>query len=109
MKPLKLNDIVEYLDCLMDDWKLYYNKKTGKITEIQVEYLVIAEEWDEEDDLGEYDDWEQEAIKEATDIIDNWDDYIKLPDKYEIHEYSITNNSMQKKPLTGKRVAFSSL
>ncbi|AGL00541.1 UPF0158 family protein [Desulfoscipio gibsoniae] len=89
MKPVKLNDIVEYLDCLMDGWKRYYNKKTGQITEIQVEYLAIAEESGEEDDFSENSDWEQEAIKEAIDIIDNWDDYIELPDKYEIHEYSI--------------------
>ena len=27
--------------------------------------------------------------QEAIDIIENWHDYIKLPDKYEIHEYSI--------------------
>jgi len=89
MKPLLLKDIVDKLDCNTDSWKIYYNKRTGKITEIQLEYLAIAEELDEEDDIGEYADWEQESIKEAIDIIENWHDYIKLPDKYEIHEYSI--------------------
>ena len=92
MKPLLLKDIVDKLDCLTDSWKIYYNKKTGKITEIQLEYLAIAEELDEEDDIGEYADWEQESIKEAIDIIENWHDYIKLPDKYEIHEYRIMEN-----------------
>ncbi|MEW6625142.1 hypothetical protein P378_12105 [Desulforamulus profundi] len=89
MKYVVLNDIVEKLDCLMDGWKLYYSKKTGKITEIQAEYLGVAEELDEEDDFSEYKEWEREAIEEAIDIIENWDDYIELPDKYEIHEYSI--------------------
>ena len=43
MKPLVLKEIVDKLDYLMDSWKIYYNIKTGKITEIQVEYLGIAE------------------------------------------------------------------
>jgi len=65
MKSLLLNDIVENLDCLMDGLKHYYNKKTGEIIEIQVEYLSFAEEYEEEDDFGNYEDWEQEAIREA--------------------------------------------
>jgi len=89
MKPVRLNDIAEHLDCIMDGWKMYYNKKTGKITEVQVEYLGIAEESEEEDGFSGYDQWEQEAIKEAIDIIENEDDYIRLPDEYDIHEYSI--------------------
>lgn len=89
MKSETLNEIVKYLDCLVDGCKLYYNKKTGQISEIQVEYFGIAEESDEEDDFSEYKDWEQAAIKEAIGIIESWDDYIELPDKNEIHEYSI--------------------
>ena len=42
-----------------------------------------------EDDIGQYEDWEQESIKEAIEIIENWNDYIELPDKNEIHEYNI--------------------
>ena len=61
MKPLLLKDIVDKLDCNTDSWKICYNKRTGKITEIQLEYLAIAEELDEEDDIGEYADWEQES------------------------------------------------
>lgn len=89
MKAIVLKEIVDKLDCNTDSWKIYYNKKTGEIVEIQVEYLGIAEELDEEYDISEYEDWEQESIKEAIDIIENWDDFIELPDKYEIHEYSI--------------------
>ncbi|AEF94660.1 hypothetical protein Desca_1813 [Desulfotomaculum nigrificans CO-1-SRB] len=91
MKSVKLNDIVEKLDFYMDGWKLYYNKRTGKFVEIQEEYLRVAEELDEEDIVG-YRDWEQEVIKEAIDIIENWDDYIKLLDKYEVDEYRIMEN-----------------
>jgi hypothetical protein len=89
MKAVKLKDIIEKLDFQIDGWKQYYNKKTGIFVEIQEEYLGIAEELDEEEDFGGYKDWEQEAIEEAIDITENWDDYIELPDKYEIHEYSI--------------------
>jgi len=89
----------------MDGWKVYYNKKTGEITEVQVECLAIVEDSDEEDDFSEYSGWEREAINEAIDILNNWDDYIELPDRYEIHEYSIMEefcNSIEDARLSNK-------
>ncbi|MFZ3129946.1 MAG: hypothetical protein WA125_02305, partial [Desulfosporosinus sp.] len=55
MKPVSLKEIVDRLDFLMDEWKYYLNKKTGDIVEIQMEYLSIAEE-SEDDDFSEYED-----------------------------------------------------
>jgi len=89
MKPVIIKHIADTLDCLMDEWKYYLNKKTGEIVEIQEEYLSIAEELEEDEELGSYMDWEQDSIREALLIFENWNDYIELPDKYEINEYSI--------------------
>lgn len=89
MRFVKLKDIIEMLDFHMDGWKQFYNKKTGKFTDVQVEYLGIAEELEDKDNLDEYMDWEQDAIKEAIEIVENWKDYIELPDEYEVNEYSI--------------------
>ena len=68
MKPINLNEIADRLDCLIDDWKYYLNKGTGEIVEIQMEYLSIAEESEDDDDFSEYQDWEQDAIREAVDV-----------------------------------------
>jgi len=92
MKPISLKEIANILDCLMDEWNYYLNKKTGEIVEIQMEYLSIAEESEDDDDFSEYQDWEQDAIREAVDMVENWGDYVELPDKEEVNEYGIIEN-----------------
>jgi len=89
MKPINLDELAEQLDCLFDEWQYYLNTNTGEIVEIQTKYLNIAEELDENDDIYSYSDWEQDEIKAAIDVFDNWDDYVNLPDKFDIDEYSI--------------------
>lgn len=92
MKSINLNEIADRLDCLIDDWKYYLNKGTGEIVEIQMEYLSMAEDSEEDDDFGEYKDWEQDAIREAVDVVENWGDYVELPDREEVNEYRIMEN-----------------
>ncbi|SKC66142.1 UPF0158 family protein [Maledivibacter halophilus] len=89
MKPINLNELSEQLDCLFDEWLYYLNINTGKIVEIQIEYFNIAEELDENYDISGYLNWEQDEIKTAIDIFENWDNYISLPNKFYIDEYSI--------------------
>jgi Uncharacterised protein family (UPF0158). len=89
MKPISLRQIAESLDFFMDNWKSYLNKKTGEIIEIQIEYLSIAEESEDDDDFSEYEDWEQDSIRDAITILENWSDFVELPDKEEVNEYSI--------------------
>ena len=92
MKPVSLKEIADRLDFLMDEWNYYLNKKTGEIVEIQREYLSIAEESEDDDDFGEYQDWEQDAIREAVAVLENWGDYLELPDKEEVNDYRIMEN-----------------
>jgi len=92
MKPVSLKEIVDRLDFFMDGWNHYLNKKTGDIVEIQMEYLSIAEESEDDDDFSEYEDWEQDAIREAVDVVENWGDYVELPDREEVNEYRIMEN-----------------
>lgn len=42
-----------------------------------------------DDDFSQYPDWQRKALQEAMDVIVNWDKYVELPDKWEIHEYNI--------------------
>lgn len=89
MKPVKLKDIVDEMEMQMDEYKKYLNKETGGIVTVSTEELSIAEESEEEDDFSEYPDWQRDSIMDALDVIENWDNYIELPDKWEINEYDI--------------------
>ncbi|MHB8075679.1 UPF0158 family protein [Desulfosporosinus fructosivorans] len=91
IKPVSLKEIANRLDFLMDGWNHHLNKKTGDIVEIQMEYLSIAEE-SEDDDFSKHDDWEQDAIREAVDVVENWGDYVELPDREEVNKYRIMEN-----------------
>ncbi|WP_432409232.1 UPF0158 family protein [Wukongibacter sp. M2B1] len=89
MKPINLDELAEQFDCLFDEWKYYLNTSTGEIVELQTEYLNIAEELNENDDISIYSDWEQDEIRVAIDVFENWDDYVSIPDKFDIDKYSI--------------------
>ena len=89
MKPVNLKDIVDEMEIQVDEYYKYLNKETGAIVTISKEELGIAEESEEEDDFSQYPDWQQDSIKEALDVLLNWDDYVELPDKWEINEYDI--------------------
>lgn len=89
MKPIKLREIVDEIEMQMDEYRKFLNRKTGEIVTVSTEELSIAEESEEDDDFSEYPDWQQDSIRDALVVIVNWEDYIELPDKWEINEYNI--------------------
>jgi hypothetical protein len=91
MEPVKLQDIIDEMEIQMDEHHKYLNTETGKIITISSEDLGIAEDSEEDDDFLEYPDWQRESIDAAIDVLINWGNgkYIELPDKCDIHEYSI--------------------
>jgi hypothetical protein len=72
-----------------DNYRTYYSQKAGKIIVVSVEDLSIAEESEEDDDFNEYPEWQIASIKEAIDIVDRNEDYIILPDRFDINMYGI--------------------
>ncbi|HIK17606.1 MAG TPA: hypothetical protein IGS53_20260 [Leptolyngbyaceae cyanobacterium M33_DOE_097] len=82
---VKLQDIVDEMDTLSDELHAYLNKQTGELVTISSEELQAAEE---EDAIESYPEWQREAIQKAQEILDS-DDYLSLPSKFDIHEYSI--------------------
>lgn len=89
MKPVKLKDIIDEMDTVSDECKCFLNKETGTLISVGTEELSIAEDSEEDDDFSDYPEWQQETIREALDIIFNWDKHIELPDRFEINEYDI--------------------
>ncbi len=80
MKPVSLKEIADQLDCLTQECVCYLNKKTGEIAEILTGYMAIAEDSEEDDDFSKYLGWEQDAIRESVTLLENWDEYVELPD-----------------------------
>lgn len=84
-----IKDLVDGMDMQMDEYRQFLNKETGVVVSVSNEASSIAEDSEEDDDFSQYPDWQREAIQEALDIDLNWENYIELPDKWEVNEYHI--------------------
>ncbi|WP_010249387.1 UPF0158 family protein [Acetivibrio cellulolyticus] len=89
MKPVKLKDIIDQMDTMSDEYNVFLDKETGKIFSLSAEEMSIAEESEEDEDFSNYPEWQQDELKEALDVIVNWENYVELPSKFDIDEYSI--------------------
>jgi hypothetical protein len=83
---VSVRDIVDEMDVLTNESHAFLNKNTGELVTLTDDEISMAE--DEDEDFDESPEWEREMIDKAREVADS-DDYISLPDKYEIHEYEI--------------------
>ncbi len=63
----------------------YLNRVTGEMVTLLQDDLSAVENGE---DFSDRQKWEQDAFAKAQEVYDS-DDYLELPDQYEIHEYSI--------------------
>ena len=82
---VSLHDVVEHMDIPSDEWTAYLNRRTGELVDVSHEELRLAEADEEPQELP---DWQDEAVSKAREVLDS-EDFLALPDKFEIHEYSI--------------------
>jgi hypothetical protein len=82
---VSLKDAVLALDTMSDELQSYLNLKTGEWVTLSNEVISIAKD---DRDINDSPEWEQEMIIQARDVLET-DDYLQLPDRYEINEYSI--------------------
>lgn len=83
---VKLRDIIDGMEMQMDEWQTFLNIKTGEVVSVSNKDLQAAEEEEPYDDLQE---WEQENRLVAEDVVVNFDDYERLPDRFDINEYEM--------------------
>jgi hypothetical protein len=95
---VSLRDLVDELQMLPNEWNAYLNKVTGKIitvTEDDVAMMEMDSELEEEmeegddDKAGEVSDLEMEHYQELKRVLASDPDYLKLPSRFDIHEYEI--------------------
>jgi len=82
---VKLSDIVEGLEFQSDEQSSFLNLTTGEVVSITDEELRAAEE---DEPLEDFPAWQHDAIRIAKDIVET-DHYLPLPDRFEMHEYSL--------------------
>ena len=82
---VSLRDFIIHMDVFSDEYHAYLDKRTGELVTISDEEISIVEE-----DLNpmEYPEWQQPVIKKAKQVLEE-EEYLSLPSKYDIHEYSI--------------------
>jgi len=95
---VSLRDLVDELQMLSHESNAYLNKVTGKVITLTDDVVAMAEmdnEFEEEledvnDDIGsELPDLETQFYQEVKKVLTFDPDYLKLPSKFEIHEYEI--------------------
>ena len=72
-KKINLSVITEALDEKMEDWQQFYNIRTGEV-----------------ETIPDFDFIDRSDYEELIDKIENnFDEWIHLPSRYDIHEYNI--------------------
>jgi hypothetical protein len=82
---VRVRDVVNEMDVLSDEHHAYLNQRTGELITISNEEIRAVEEGH---DIEAYPGWQQQLIQQASRILDS-DDYLLLPSKFELNEYSI--------------------
>jgi hypothetical protein len=85
MSGVLLEDVVREMEVLADETHAYLNRRTGKLVTLGDEEISIVEEGR---DIQAYPEWQQESIQETREVLSS-EDYLSLPTKFEIDEYSI--------------------
>ena len=83
---VKLDDIIEGLEFQSDESSWFLNKKTGEVI-LMTDYVMQAAEDDEL--LDDMEDWERDLVAIAGEILEESGQYIPLPTKFDIDDYSI--------------------
>jgi len=86
---VKLSDIIEGLEFQSDESSSFLNKKTGEVV-LMTDYAMRAAE--ENEPFEDVPDWERDLVAIAREILAETGEYIQLPTKYDIDEYSIMEN-----------------
>jgi hypothetical protein len=86
--PVKLKDVVGELSGTPEGWQAYINRRTGEIVMIPEDEFA-ADLWRGDDDFVP--DWQKDMLADVEDV-EGSEDFVPLPDRFEIHEYSIVED-----------------
>jgi hypothetical protein len=87
--PAKLSTLILALDMPLEEFRTYFDRKTGEFVSVEEAMLSQLEDGEEKDpdDLAE---WRKEEYEIAREIVsDDGSRFIPPPDKFEFHEYRV--------------------
>ena len=100
MMKVDLKKIVEGIEFQSDESRSYLKKSSGEVVLFTDEEIAAAES---DEDLSVHAEWYREAIEQAKEFVNNEDDYIPLPSKFEFHEYSVMEEFILSLPIEEQR------
>jgi hypothetical protein len=83
---VKLDDIIEGLEFQSDEVHTFLDKRTGEVVSVSDEEMNAAQD---DEPVEDFPDWQQNLVRIAKEIIEETGNYIDLPSKFEIDEYSM--------------------
>ena len=83
--PVKLQAVVDEMDMAGDEMTASVNRETGELVTLGDEEISYSKDDDHSRLIPE---WQKEMVDQAKMVLAD-EDYVALPDQYEIHEYSI--------------------
>jgi hypothetical protein len=84
---VRLNDIVDALEMLSEEFSSFLDLDTGQVETIDDELLSMAEE-SEEDEEPDLPEWQKKSWETAKRIVST-DRFQELPTKFDVHEWDI--------------------
>jgi hypothetical protein len=84
---VRLQDIVDALEMQFDEYSSFLDLDAGTVETVSHALLEQAEE-SSDDDKPELPDWQQQEWEMAK-LILSTDRFLKLPDRFDIHEWAI--------------------
>jgi hypothetical protein len=88
---VSLSDVIEQMELTTDEATAYINRKTGELITLTHEEFALAEDPDEAEAAPQ---WQKELLPKAREVLAS-EDFIPLPSKFEIHEWSIMERFSQ--------------
>jgi len=82
---VSLRDVIDHVELASDEATAYINRKTGELITLTDEELALVEDPDEAAEAAE---WQKDLLPKAQEVLAS-QDFIPLPGKFEIHEWSI--------------------
>lgn len=82
---ISLRDVIDEMELSSDEATAYINRKTGELITLTDEVVALAEDPDAAVDAPQ---WQKDILPKAREVLAS-EDFIPLPSKFEIHEWSI--------------------
>ena len=88
---VSLRDFIEEIDLVTDEATAYINRRTGELITLTHEEVALTEDPDEAEAAPQ---WQKDLLPKAREVLAS-EDYIPLPSKFEIHDWSIMERFAQ--------------